>query len=113
VHLRPHIISFLACVAFLVVAPLGAGAQSGARIPPNARPANGGSGWSCNKGFLRSQAKCVPVKQATDAEIRQHLIDQSIAACPGRCPCPYFTDRAGSAGVLIVSARGLAPALGA
>ena len=32
---------------------------------------------------------------ASDAEIRQALIQQSLAAYPGSCPCPYNTDRAG------------------
>ena len=31
----------------------------------------------------------------SDAEIRQVLIRQSIAAYPGNCPCPYNVDRAG------------------
>jgi hypothetical protein len=31
----------------------------------------------------------------TDAQVRQRLIRQSIAAYPGSCPCPYSTDRAG------------------
>ncbi|MEA3015505.1 MAG: hypothetical protein QOI38_227 [Sphingomonadales bacterium] len=31
----------------------------------------------------------------TDAQIRQRLIRQSIAAYPGSCPCPYSVDRAG------------------
>ena len=33
--------------------------------------------------------------EPSDAEIRQLLIEQSIAAYPGSCPCPYNTDRAG------------------
>ncbi|MDP8994692.1 MAG: hypothetical protein M3N07_06905 [Pseudomonadota bacterium] len=31
----------------------------------------------------------------SDAQIKQRLIRQSIAAYPGSCPCPYSTDRAG------------------
>lgn len=31
----------------------------------------------------------------TDAQLKQQLVEQSIAAYPGRCPCPYHTDRAG------------------
>lgn len=30
-------------------------------------------------------------KRLTDAQIRQILIDESIAAYPGNCPCPYST----------------------
>lgn len=31
----------------------------------------------------------------TDAEIRQEIINESIASYRGSCPCPYNTDRAG------------------
>lgn len=31
----------------------------------------------------------------SDSEIRQILINRSIAAYPGNCPCPYNLDRAG------------------
>jgi hypothetical protein len=33
----------------------------------------------------------------TDAEIKQQIINQSIASYRGNCPCPYNTDRAGRA----------------
>lgn len=33
--------------------------------------------------------------ELSDNEIRQILIEQSIAAYPGNCPCPYNLDRAG------------------
>ena len=36
-----------------------------------------------------------PAYAQTDAQIRQRLIRQSIAAYPGNCPCPYSTDRGG------------------
>jgi hypothetical protein len=35
-------------------------------------------------------------KAPTDAQIRQILIDESIAAYSGSCPCPYSTARNGS-----------------
>lgn len=35
-------------------------------------------------------------KALSDADIRQILIDESIAAYPGNCPCPYSTARNGS-----------------
>lgn len=38
-----------------------------------------------------------PALAQTDAQIRQRLIRESIAAYPGSCPCPYNTDRAGRA----------------
>lgn len=35
-------------------------------------------------------------KALSDAQIRQILIDESIAAYSGNCPCPYSTARNGS-----------------
>jgi hypothetical protein len=34
--------------------------------------------------------------QPTDAQIKEELIAQSIAAYPGRCPCPYNLAKNGS-----------------
>ena len=31
----------------------------------------------------------------TDEQIKQRIIQESIAAYPGNCPCPYNSDRAG------------------
>lgn len=31
----------------------------------------------------------------TDAQVKQRIIEESIASYPGSCPCPYNTDRAG------------------
>ena len=33
--------------------------------------------------------------QRSDAQIRQQIVRESIAAYPGSCPCPYSVDRAG------------------
>lgn len=33
--------------------------------------------------------------EPSDEQIRQALINRSIAAYPGNCPCPYNVDRAG------------------
>jgi len=33
--------------------------------------------------------------EKTDAEIKQAIINESIATYHGNCPCPYNTDRAG------------------
>ena len=33
--------------------------------------------------------------EKTDAQIRQAIIQQSIASYRGSCPCPYNSDRAG------------------
>ena len=32
----------------------------------------------------------------TDLDIRQHLLNQSMASCGGTCPCPQNVDRAGN-----------------
>ena len=32
---------------------------------------------------------------STDAEVKQAIINESIASYRGSCPCPYNTDRAG------------------
>ena len=31
----------------------------------------------------------------SDAEVRQRIVEASIEAYPGNCPCPYNSDRAG------------------
>ena len=36
-----------------------------------------------------------PKPAKTDDEIRQAIINESIAGYRGSCPCPYSTDRAG------------------
>jgi hypothetical protein len=35
------------------------------------------------------------VPRGSGADIKQQIIQQSIANYPGNCPCPYNTDRAG------------------
>lgn len=49
----------------------------------------------CRSGFLRRSDGCITIKEASDAEIRAYLVEQSIASYSGSCPCPYNTDRAG------------------
>jgi hypothetical protein len=41
-------------------------------------------------------AKGKPEKRPTDAQVKQILIDESIAAYDGNCPCPYSRARNGS-----------------
>lgn len=41
------------------------------------------------------KAKKPTKKPPSDAQIKQLLIDESIAAYSGNCPCPYNTDRRG------------------
>ena len=43
-----------------------------------------------------SQAYGKGEKALTDAQIRKILIEESIAAYPGNCPCPYNTASNGS-----------------
>lgn len=40
---------------------------------------------------------CSPIAThaETPKEIKQAIIQQSLASYPGNCPCPYNTDRAG------------------
>lgn len=46
---------------------------------------------------LASTAEAEDKKKAlSDAQVRQILIDESIAAYSGNCPCPYNTARNGS-----------------
>jgi len=39
--------------------------------------------------------ECTALQSASDSEIRQFIIQQSIRSYPGSCPCPYNVDRAG------------------
>ena len=45
--------------------------------------------------ILLFNAPSFAAEELTDAQIRQALIEQSLSAYPGNCPCPYNTDRAG------------------
>lgn len=47
-------------------------------------------------GLMLCLPACVLAKPAlSEAQIKQEIIRESIEAYPGRCPCPYHTDRAG------------------
>lgn len=37
------------------------------------------------------------VNRLTDSEVKQRIIQESIASYPGNCPCPYNTTRNGRA----------------
>ena len=56
--------------------------------------------WIAGVVALAGLVAFVPVagakKALSDAQIRQILIDESIAAYSGNCPCPYSTARNGS-----------------
>lgn len=49
------------------------------------------------KALLLTACLCsgVAAGEPSDAEIRDQLIQQSIASYRGNCPCPYNVDRAG------------------
>ena len=64
-------------------------------LPEHAVLDDTGRRWVCDDGFIRRGQRCVVLSEATDLEIRQMLIAESLASYPGSCPCPYFTDRAG------------------
>lgn len=49
----------------------------------------------CAAGTLRRGRACVPLRDATEAEVRAYLVRESIRAYSGNCPCPESTDRAG------------------
>lgn len=49
----------------------------------------------CGGGTALSQPSAK--RPLTDDDLRQILIQQSIDAYPGNCPCPYNVDRAGRA----------------
>lgn len=51
------------------------------------------SSFSSVASAATSEAK---PKKLSDAQIRKILIDESIAAYDGNCPCPYSTARNGS-----------------
>jgi hypothetical protein len=66
-------------------------------VPPNASLSIAGHAWTCDRGYRRVNESCaeITIATASDAEIRRLLVSESIASYPGRCPCPYFVDRAG------------------
>lgn len=64
------------------------------RVPANATADSLGR-WTCNDGYLKRAEACVTVADATDEEIKEHLVARSIAAYTGSCACPFNMDRAG------------------
>jgi hypothetical protein len=85
--------SFVLAAIILACAATAATAQQS--IPENARRVSWGKGWTCEAAYVERGNQCVHLSAASDAEIRQHLVNQSIAAYSGSCPCPFNTDRAG------------------
>ena len=52
--------------------------------------------WIALVAFSLSAAPVLAAPM-TDAQIKQALIQESLASYPGNCPCPYNTDRRGHA----------------
>ena len=52
-----------------------------------------GSATHLQEGSPAKEPK--PRKRLSDAQVKQLLIDESIAAYSGNCPCPYYMDRRG------------------
>ena len=46
--------------------------------------------------MLLAGLAAAPASAQSDAQIRQQIVRQSIAAYPGSCPCPYSRARNGS-----------------
>lgn len=62
---------------------------------PSAEPATPAADQECAGAQIRRGSTCIPLRDATDAEVREYLVRRSIRAYSGNCPCPYNTDRAG------------------
>jgi hypothetical protein len=84
--------SFAICLALFVTVATSVAAQE---VPANARKVSWGKGWECVRGYVERENRCVSLGVATEDEIRQYLIDESMHSYPGSCPCPYNVDRAG------------------
>ncbi len=83
--------------ALLVVMSCVLAVPGCSQVPDNAEKIASGKGWECMSGYLERGPGCVSVALATDAEVRQLLIRESIASYSGNCACPYNSDRAGRA----------------
>lgn len=46
--------------------------------------------------FASGQALAKKSVRLSDAEVKQHIIDESISSYPGNCACPYNSARNGS-----------------
>ncbi len=55
----------------------------------------GVSASACRTGYIQIGKECVAVALATDTEVREHLISESLASYSGSCPCPYNMDSLG------------------
>lgn len=74
--------------------------QTATFLPPEPIAASasivaGAAPQSCSSGSVPRGNECVPLRSATDAEVRDYLIRRSIRSYSGNCPCPYNVDRAG------------------
>lgn len=80
---------------FLLFSIVSAPLLQSDQIGVDASTLSGSDGWACEAGYVARGETCVRVSEASDKEIRQHLVLQSIASYSGNCPCPFNVDRAG------------------
>lgn len=64
-------------------------------VPQNAELDYYGNDWVCKRGYVKRASSCIYAKYASNSEVRQLIIDESVSNYPGNCPCSYFTDSAG------------------
>lgn len=74
-------------------APSAAGSNAGRAGRRGAAGAGGAGDWAENGGAAGSPDHEGPL---TDLEVRQALVDESISAYDGQCPCPYSLASDGS-----------------
>lgn len=49
----------------------------------------------CLLALLAISGAVLAADALTDAQIREQIVQESIQAYPGNCPCPFNSDRAG------------------
>lgn len=79
-----------------VLAALLMVAATGALVPSAAAEGSGVVGLQAKDGGSGVKDGKGKKKRPTDAQVRQILIDESIAAYSANCPCPYSRARNGS-----------------
>lgn len=89
-----HRFRFLPLLLLALVLSSGLADAQTRRVPANATADSLGR-WTCNDGYLKRAEACVTVAEATDTEIKEHLVLKSIAGYSGSCACPFNTDRGG------------------
>jgi hypothetical protein len=85
---KPMKHAFGGLLVLVAVAALGSNAAA-ERLGARALEAQSGASEASKDGKAKK-------KRLSDAQVRQILIDESIAAYSGNCPCPYSRARNGS-----------------